>query len=170
LAGDLVAVMFVTTISLLLNTTGVEIATRREADIDKELRALGLASLLSSAFGGYVSSLSLSRTSLAYTAGASGRLAGLTVAGISASMLVFDPRFLSYVLKYALGGLLYLCRRAAVLSMADQISRAATAARLSFAHRDWTDNHWMGLHRRNCDRRRHLLHHVRAERESSKCH
>jgi SulP family sulfate permease len=107
LAGDLVAVMFVTTISLLLNTTGVEMATRREADIDRELRVLGLASLLSSAFGGYVSSLSLSRTSLAYAAGATGRLTGLTVAGISASMLVLDPGFLSYVPKYALGGLLF---------------------------------------------------------------
>jgi sulfate permease, SulP family len=107
LAGDLVAVMFVTTISLLLNTTGVEIATRREADIDRELQALGVASLLSSAFGGYVSSLSLSRTTLAYAAGATGRLTGLTVAGISASMLVVDPGFLSYVPKFALGGLLF---------------------------------------------------------------
>jgi SulP family sulfate permease len=107
LAGDLVAVMFVTTISILLNTTGVEIATRREADIDRELQALGVASLLSSALGGYVSSLSLSRTTLAYTAGATGRLTGLTVAGISASMLVVDPGFLSYVPKYALGGLLF---------------------------------------------------------------
>src|SRR5215468_6913541 len=107
LAGDLVAVMFVTTISLLLNTTGVEIAAHREANIDQELRALGLASLLSSAFGGYVSSLSLSRTTLAYAAGATGRLTGLTVAGISASMLVLDPGLLSYVPKYALGGLLF---------------------------------------------------------------
>jgi SulP family sulfate permease len=107
LAGDLVAVIFVTTISLLLNTTGVEIATRREANIDRELQALGVASLLSSAFGGYVSSLSLSRTTLAYAAGATGRLTGLTVAGISASMLVLDPGFLSYVPKYALGGLLF---------------------------------------------------------------
>ena len=107
LAGDLVAVIFVTTISLLLNTTGVEIATRREANIDRELQALGVASLLSSALGGYVSSLSLSRTTLAYAAGATGRLTGLTVAGISASMLVLDPRFLSYVPKYALGGLLF---------------------------------------------------------------
>jgi sulfate permease, SulP family len=107
LAGDLVAVIFVTSISLLLNTTGVEIATRREADIDRELRALGLASLLSSAFGGYVSSLSLSRTTLAYAAGATGRLTGLTVAGISAGMLVLDPGLLSYVPKYALGGLLF---------------------------------------------------------------
>ena len=107
LAGDLLAVMFVTTISLLLNTTGVEIATRREADISRELRALGIASLLSSAFGGYVSSLSLSRTTLAYTAGATGRMTGLTVAAISASVLVLDPTFLSYVPKYALGGLLF---------------------------------------------------------------
>jgi sulfate permease, SulP family len=107
LAGDLVAVIFVTTISLLLNTTGVEIATRREANIDRELQALGVASLLSSALGGYVSSLSLSRTTLAYAAGATGRLTGLTVAGISAGMLVLDPGFLSYVPKYALGGLLF---------------------------------------------------------------
>jgi sulfate permease, SulP family len=107
LAGDLVAVIFVTTISLLLNTTGVEIATRREANIDRELQALGVASLLSSALGGYVSSLSLSRTTLAYATGATGRLTGLTVAGISASMLVLDPGFLSYVPKYALGGLLF---------------------------------------------------------------
>ncbi|HEV2625998.1 MAG TPA: SulP family inorganic anion transporter, partial [Xanthobacteraceae bacterium] len=107
LAGDLVAVIFVTTISLLLNTTGVEIATRREANIDRELQALGVASLLSSALGGYVSSLSLSRTTLAYAAGATGRLTGLTVAGISAGMLVLDPGFLGYVPKYALGGLLF---------------------------------------------------------------
>ena len=107
LAGEMLAVMFVTTISLLLNTTGVEIATRREADINRELWALGVASLLSSAVGGYVSSLSLSRTTLAHAAGATGRLAGLTVASISATVLVVDPGFLSYVPKYALGGLLF---------------------------------------------------------------
>ncbi len=49
------AVMFVTTISLLLNATGVEIATKREANIERELNALGIASLCSSALGGFVS-------------------------------------------------------------------------------------------------------------------
>ena len=53
------------------------------------------------------SSLSLSRTTLAYTAGATGRMTGITVAAISASVLVLDPGFLSYVPKYALGGLLF---------------------------------------------------------------
>jgi sulfate permease, SulP family len=107
LAGDLLAVMFVTTISLLLNTTGVEIATKREANIERELKALGLASLISSALGGFVSCLSLSRTMLNHAAGATGRISGLTLAAISAAMLVVDPGFLGYVPKFALGGLLF---------------------------------------------------------------
>jgi SulP family sulfate permease len=107
LAGDILAVMFVTTISLLLNTTGVEIATKREANIERELNALGIASLCSSALGGFVSCLSLSRTTLNNAAGATGRLSGLTLAAISAAMLVVDPNFLGYVPKFALGGLLF---------------------------------------------------------------
>jgi SulP family sulfate permease len=107
LTGDVLAVVFVTTISLLLNITGVEMATRRDGDINRELQALGVASLLSSASGGYVSCLSLSRTTLAHTLGATGRLAGLTVAAISAMVLLVDPGFLGYVPKYALGGLLF---------------------------------------------------------------
>jgi SulP family sulfate permease len=107
LAGDMFAVMFVTAISLLLNATGVEIATKREANIERELNALGIASLCSSALGGFVSCLSLSRTTLNHAAGATGRLSGLTLAVISAAMLVVDPGFLGYVPKFALGGLLF---------------------------------------------------------------
>jgi sulfate permease, SulP family len=107
LSGELVAVMFVTVVSLLLNATGVEMATRREADIDGELKALGLASLLTAAFGGYVSCLSLSRSTLNYNLGARGRLPGMTVAAICALMLPVGPEFLGYAPKFALGGLLF---------------------------------------------------------------
>src|SRR5262249_16034077 len=103
LAGDLLAVMFVTTISLLLNTTGIEFATRREADIERELKALWLPNLLAAALGGYVGCLTLSRTTLGHAVGATGRLTGLTVAAIAAMLLVVDPAFLGYVPKYALG-------------------------------------------------------------------
>ena len=41
LAGDVLAVMFVTIITLLLNTTGIEIATRTEANIERDLKVLG---------------------------------------------------------------------------------------------------------------------------------
>lgn len=76
LGGDLFAVVFVTVISLLLNVTGIELATRREADLNRELKALGLANAASGAFGGYVSCVSLSRSIINYSAGARSRSAG----------------------------------------------------------------------------------------------
>jgi sulfate permease, SulP family len=107
LAGELLAVMFVTTISVLLNTTGIEIATKCEAGVDRELKAVGLANLASAALGGFVSCLTLSRTTLNREAGATGRISGLTLAGLSAMMLVINPAFLGYIPKFALGGLLF---------------------------------------------------------------
>jgi SulP family sulfate permease len=56
-AGDVLAIIFVTTISLLLNATGVELATRREVDVDRELKALGVSNAVTAVLGGYVSCL-----------------------------------------------------------------------------------------------------------------
>ncbi len=107
LAGDLLAVMFVTVVNFLLNTTGIEIAARTEADVERDLKVLGFTNVLIAAVGGYVSCTSLSRSLLVRAAGATSRLAGLTVAAISAAMLIVDPSFLGYVPKYVLGGLLF---------------------------------------------------------------
>ena len=106
LTGDLLAVMFVTVINFLLNTTGIEIATRTDANIDRDLKVLGVANIVSAAFGGYVSCTSLSRSILVRTAGATGRLSGMTVAAISAVLLFAGPSLVGYVPKYILGGLL----------------------------------------------------------------
>ncbi len=107
LAGDALAVMFVTISTLLLNTTGIEIATRTEAHIERDLKVLGIANLLTAAFGGYVSCTSFSRSILVRTAGATSRLAALTVAAVSAAALIADPSFLGYVPKFVLAGLLF---------------------------------------------------------------
>jgi SulP family sulfate permease len=107
LAGDVLAVMFVTISTLLLNTTGIEIATRSEANIERDLKVHGFANLLTAGLGGMVVCTSLSRSILVRTAGATGRLSGLTVAAISAAVLIADPSFLGYVPKYVLGGLLF---------------------------------------------------------------
>jgi SulP family sulfate permease len=107
LAGDALAVMFVTISTLLLNTTGIEIATHSEANIERDLKVLGIANLVTAAFGGYVSCTSFSRSVLVHTAGAKSRLSGLTVAAISAAVLIADPSFLGYVPKYILAGLLF---------------------------------------------------------------
>jgi SulP family sulfate permease len=106
LSGDLLAVMFVTTISLLLNITGIEFALRTEANLERELNALGLANLLSAAFGGYATCTSVSRTTLNYAAGARTRISGLTTAVILAALLLVGQDFLIFVPKFVLGGLL----------------------------------------------------------------
>ncbi|HZP09834.1 SLC26A/SulP transporter family protein [Methyloceanibacter sp.] len=106
LSGDLFAVMFVTAISTLLNTTGIEFVTKREADLKRELTTVGLANLVTAALGGYVSTITLNRTTLNYMAGGRGRLSGLTVAAVAALMLAVNPGFLAYVPKFVLGALL----------------------------------------------------------------
>jgi sulfate permease, SulP family len=106
LAGGVIALMFVAVMSVLLNTTGIELETRHEADLERELNAVGSANLLAAGLGGYVTCSSLSRTALNYELGGRGRLSGLTVAAISGLVLAAGSGFLAYVPKFVLGGLL----------------------------------------------------------------
>jgi sulfate permease, SulP family len=107
LTGDVLAVMFITIATLLLNTTGIEIATRTEADIERDLKVLGFANAATAALGGYVSCTSLSRSILVRTVGSQSRLAGLTVAAISAAVLIANGSFLGYVPKFVLASVLF---------------------------------------------------------------
>jgi SulP family sulfate permease len=106
LSGAFLAVVFVTAISTLFNTTGIEVAVHREADLDRELNVTGLANILAGAFGGYTGCISMSRTILNFNAGGTGRLSGLTAAAISLLMLSAAPAVLGYMPKFVLGGLL----------------------------------------------------------------
>jgi len=137
LAGELIAVMFVTAISTLLNVTGIEYATHREANLDRELVALGVANLCSAVAGGYVSCISLSRTLLNHAVGATSRLSGMVVALMCAFVLAVDPALLGYIPKFVLGGLLFylgasliyqwLVNSAARLSLPEYLSLLAIA-------------------------------------------
>jgi SulP family sulfate permease len=106
LLGNLVAVIFVTAISTLFNTTGIEVARAHEANLERELNVAGVANILSGLLGGYAGCLSLSRTLLNAANGATSRVSGLIVSAVSVLMLVADPALLSYMPKFILGGLL----------------------------------------------------------------
>ena len=106
LIGNLIAVVFVTASSTLFNTAGIELASRREADLERELNVTGIANILTGAFGGYAGCISTSRSLLNFSGGGTGRLSGLTSAAISASMLAVAPTLLGYMPKFVLGGLL----------------------------------------------------------------
>src|SRR6266403_776723 len=128
LLGNLIAVIFVTATSTLCNTTGIEVASQREANLERELNVTGLANILSGAFGGYTGCISVSRSVLNFNSGGTGRLSGLTVAAISALMLAVAPMVLGYMPKFVLGGLL-------IYLGADQLHKwiIESRRRLSFA-------------------------------------
>ncbi len=106
LAGDVVAVIFVTASSTLFNTTAIEVASHREANLEQELNATGVANIISGALGGYPGCVSVSRSMLNLNSGGTGPLAGITTSAISLLMLLFAPALLGYIPKFVLGGLL----------------------------------------------------------------
>ena len=106
LLGNLIAVIFVTAASTLFNTTGVEVALHREANLERELNITGFANILTGALGGYAGCISVSRTILNFNNGGKGRLSGVTVAMVCLLMLAVAPELLGYMPKFVLGGLL----------------------------------------------------------------
>jgi SulP family sulfate permease len=105
-SGNLFAITMLGTISILLNASGLEIATEREIDLDRELRATGVANLASGLGFGMVGYLSLSESTLNHKAGAESRLAGIISASMCAAALFFGASVFSYFPKPVLGGLL----------------------------------------------------------------
>jgi SulP family sulfate permease len=106
LGADFFAVVFVTTVCVLLNITGIELASKREANLDRELNVLGAANLLCGVLGGYVACITVTRTNMNFALGKSSRVAGLLIAAMSAAALLVNPDFIAYMPKCVLGGLL----------------------------------------------------------------
>jgi SulP family sulfate permease len=106
LSGNLIAVIFVTASCTLFNTTGIEVAVQREANLERELNVTGIANMLSGVLGGYTGCISISRSVLNFNSGGTSPLSGFTVAAMSLLMLLFAPALLGYMPKFVLGGLL----------------------------------------------------------------
>jgi SulP family sulfate permease len=104
--GSLAAILLTGTVSILLNTTALELVTEQEMDLNSELRTTGLANMLTGLAGGMMGFVSLSLTRLPLKMGAKGRLTGLVAAAACTLVLWNGTHFLSYVPKFVLGGLL----------------------------------------------------------------
>lgn len=102
----LMALMLIVVISILLNATGLELATSSNADLDRELRANGIANLVNGFCGGIVGYLSVNRSLLNLQASANSPLAGIIAGTFCGMVLIFGSSFLSFFPKPILGGLL----------------------------------------------------------------
>ncbi|MEX0693533.1 MAG: SulP family inorganic anion transporter [Rhodospirillales bacterium] len=99
--------VLVSTITVLLYASGVELLVRRDIDLNRELRACGLANLLAGIGGGVVGFHSMSDCMLARQMHASSRLTGLFAAIIIVAALFLGLEFLSYFPRPVLAGLLF---------------------------------------------------------------
>ena len=101
------AIVLVSVVALLLNASGLELATKSDLDINRELRASGVANMASGILGGAVGFHALSASLLGYRMGSNSRLIGLTTAVMCGITLVAGSSALGYVPKAVLGGLLF---------------------------------------------------------------
>ena len=93
-------------IATLMNATGIELDARRDLDLDRELRAVGIGNLIAGAGAGVPGYHSVSATALASRLGATDATIGLTIAVCCAAATAFGPQILSLVPTPLLGGVL----------------------------------------------------------------
>ncbi len=93
-------------ISVLLNASGLELATSTDIDLDRELRLNGVANIASGAFGGVPGHLLLGDSALNMKLGGKNRYAGAISSVLVLVMLMVGTTLLSYFPKPILGGLL----------------------------------------------------------------
>ncbi len=93
-------------IGTLMNSTGIELDSRRDLDLDSELRTVGVANLIAGAGGGTPGYHNLSASILASRLGSTSAVTGVTVAALCATAVVFGSKILSLVPTPLLGGVL----------------------------------------------------------------
>ncbi len=105
-AGLAATAMVTAALSILLNSSALELAVHQEIDLNQELRAAGVANLTGGLAGGMLGFQSLSLSRLAHDFGARTRLAAVVAALLCGLALFTGPAVFAYLPKFALGALL----------------------------------------------------------------
>lgn len=103
-----VAIAVISVVTMLLNLSGLEIATRSEFDFNRELKIAGVSSMVGGLFGGCVSFPALSASLLGQQMKVDSRWVGYVSYGIILIVLLLGTQSLGFVPKPILGALL-LC-------------------------------------------------------------
>ncbi len=105
-AGDIGTLVLVTTLTVLINATGLEMETRTDANLDRELVLQGGANILSPLCGGFLGYLSMNRSLINYRLGGTRRLSGLAFALVTIAFALAGMGLVGYMPRTLLGGLL----------------------------------------------------------------
>lgn len=96
------ALMLITALSILLVSSGIEVVTEQDLDLNRELEAAGIANVCSGLLGGIVGSHTIGATLLGCKMGGNNRLASIVVSvfylivlAAGLALLAFFPRFVA---------------------------------------------------------------------------
>ena len=103
---EMSAVCVITMLAVLINASSLEVLVEQECDLNRDLRAHGIAFAVSAGLGGFVGSLSISRTALNRLGGGRGRLSVLVCAAFAGAILLFGANVISAVPRFVPGALM----------------------------------------------------------------
>lgn len=103
--GGILTVLLLTAIAVLMTSSGLEVATQQDIELNQELKAVGIANVLSGLGSGMVGYHGVSLTLLIHKMGATGRLTPLVASLISLLALISGPEVIGLMPKFVLSGL-----------------------------------------------------------------
>jgi SulP family sulfate permease len=104
--GNIASVGIISSVLILLTVSGLEVLTKQDANLNRELKVAGIANFFSGLGGGMVGVHALGDTALAYQMGAGTRLIGGLTALLTFSVMFLGSSALSYFPRPVLGSLL----------------------------------------------------------------
>lgn len=98
-------VLLISPLAVLLNVSSLELVTRRDMNVDRELLAVGFGNLACGLAGGLVGYHAISTSSLNHTLAKGSRLPGLLAAALLGLTLLTGVALLAYLPRFLVGGL-----------------------------------------------------------------
>ena len=103
---SILSLVVLSTLAVLMNSSGLELALHRDIDLDKELRVAGAANLIGGAGGGTAGFQDLGLTLLSHRLGGLYRMVGPIIALLCVLFMTAGAPFLTFVPKPLFGALL----------------------------------------------------------------
>ncbi|MCG6892075.1 MAG: cyclic nucleotide-binding domain-containing protein [Desulfobacteraceae bacterium] len=105
-AGSIASILLIGSVSILLNSSALELASKEDLDLDRELKSAGIANIATGLAGGMIGFTSLTITGLGLKMGVRSRLVGLVTVLSCTAVLFLGAGVLSYFPEPIIGGLL----------------------------------------------------------------
>lgn len=102
--GALAVIAMISAISLLVDSSGIEIVTREDIDLDRELKVLGFANVFTGAVGGSVGVHTAGDTVVSLSVGAGNRLTALCYSALTVAAVFLGANIIQYIPVPILGG------------------------------------------------------------------